>query len=103
MTFKLKKLDKRYNGSNLFKFVAIPDHSKGIAFISGLVRRSQEQREFSEIRKWCWSQWGPSCELRLYRDDTEWTNPLWCWDSEHDNLRIYLQSDKEAAWFKLKW
>ena len=103
MTFKLKKLDKRYNGSNLFKFVAIPDRTSQTIFMNYVVRRDQEQKEFTEVRNWCWSQWGPSSELRFYDDTKDWTNPVWCWDSEHDNLRIYLQSDKEASWFKLKW
>ena len=99
MTFKIKKLDKRYVGSHVFKFMAIPDRSGKLIYNPNL--KDLEKREFVEIRNWCWSQWGPSCELRFY--ETEWTNPQWCWDTEHDKLRIYLQSDKEAAWFKLKW
>jgi len=102
MTFKIKKLDKRYNGSNMFKFVAIPDRVNQ-PFMNYIARRDLEEKEFVEIRNWCWGQWGPSCELRFYADGRDWNNPQWCWDGEQGNLRIYLQTDKEASWFKLKW
>lgn len=30
-------------------------------------------------------------------------NPLWCWNTQYMIYDIYLVSDAELAWFKLKW
>jgi hypothetical protein len=30
-------------------------------------------------------------------------NDKWCWHTNFDNFKIYLRTEKEANWFKLKW
>jgi hypothetical protein len=84
---KVKKLDKRMLGYDLFKYQ--------VSFL----RRNAEQ--FVDIRNWCWQQWGPSSELEfvyaLHKD------PTWAWVSDHGRYRVLLKSDKEYSWYILKW
>ena len=30
-------------------------------------------------------------------------NPLWSWTNGSNNLRLYMKSEKELSFFKLKW
>jgi len=58
--------------------------------------------KFLEVREWCWEQWGPSCEYEfVYKKQFK---PVWCWISDHHGrYRILLETDKETAWYVLKW
>jgi hypothetical protein len=99
---KPKKLDKRYNGGHLFKYIvdvgrSVVSESVFYAGQSRILRR----KEFVDIQHWAWQTWGPSCDLTSYAMlEKEY---LWSWDQEHNNLRIFLKSDKELAWFQLRW
>jgi hypothetical protein len=85
---KLKKLDKRMSGHEDFSHFVEYIRLKGLDFIN--------------CRNWCWSQWGPSCELDLwYRHDKP--NNHWCWIMDDWRLRIYFRTEAEAQWFLLKW
>ena len=97
--FKIIKSDRRYNGYNHFKYIVD-------------VRRTGEYGEnvfnYNLMRDWCIATWGSSCELddwqtlnHLYKEHK--INQNWCWQTEHGNRRIYLRTDKEANWFKLKY
>lgn len=111
MKFKIKKIDKRYTGGLFFKYIAIPDIKR--TNLTGLyfVKRTDEEIAFLAARKWCWNTWGPSCELRFFKQDLtnrhlydeDMLEPTWGWETEHDKLRIYFKTDKEASWFSLKW
>lgn len=84
---KVKKLDKRMSGHDLFKYQ--------ISF----VRR--DAAKFVNIRSWCWQQWGPSSELEFVYALEE--HPRWAWISDYGRCRILFQSDKECSWYTLKW
>ena len=85
---KAKKLDKRHKGHGLFKYAVIFDY--------------KETEKFCEIRNWCWSQWGPSSELDLYKS-CSFNSEGWAWITDEWRKNIYLKSDKEYQWFILKW
>lgn len=85
---KIKQLDARFKGYRTFKFVV--EYSL-----------RQEQQMFLDQRLWMWQTFGPSSEYNLHFHLEP--NPPWCWDSSEYNLRIYLGTDKEANWFKLRW
>ena len=84
---KLKKLDARMNGFGDFKYLA-------------KFRKRADRSQFIAIRNWCWEQWGPSCELELWNADV---NPTWAWVVSEFEMKIYINSDKEASWYTLKW
>jgi len=88
---KIKKLTKQYSGGGHFKHIA--------EFII------KESAEFVAVRRWCWEQWGPSCERDFwYRLPPEDKNPKWCWMSDdHGRIRINMLSDAETSWLSLKW
>lgn len=102
--FKIINSDRRYSGFEQFKFI-----------VSVRIRRSgsrqelaQSIRDYNEKRDWCIETWGNSCELpdwlALYSNCPEYSvNQHWSWQTEHGLTRIYLRTDKEANWFKLKY
>ncbi len=75
------------NGFGNFKYVA-------------KFRKRGDREMFISIRNWCWEQWGPSCELEFWKEDV---NPAWAWAVSEFETKIYIDSDKEAGWFSLKW
>jgi hypothetical protein len=85
---KIKKLDKRHTGYGTYKF---------------LIEFSQrgDFEKFFEARNWCWETWGPGVEVE-YQHKLNHEIP-WAWQNNEWNLRIYLATDKEANWWKLKW
>lgn len=90
----VKPLDKRFTGYKYFKFVVEPQRRL-------FIRPNHPVEDFNMLRNWCWDQFGPALELRNYHLQN--TKPVWCWDSEYNNLRIYLQTDQELAQFILTW
>lgn len=86
---KINKLDSRYNGYDLFKY--------GIDF------KSSELHKFCEIREWCWQQFGPSCELDIFRQNPNSRYQDWAWLRDSTRTRLYFMSEKELQWFLLKW
>ena len=105
MKHKPKKLDKRYNGSDSFKYLidvkkAIPAQTVPPSYYS-LASMSEKRIEFVKMRQWAWETWGPSCEIAFY-DQLE-KDYVWSRDQENDHLRIYLKTEKELSWFLLKW
>jgi hypothetical protein len=93
----LKKLDRRMNGHGFFKY--------GVDFAY-----DRNPPAFDEVRLWCWETFGASTELDIWhaRDrPVDTRNERWAWDRGHYNKSfrciIYLATDEEAAWFKLRW
>jgi hypothetical protein len=99
MIHKAKKLDKRFNGGDRFKYMV--DVSVSRASDGMWADRIHKIEEYVNIRIWAWQTWGESCEISSYM--TLRKDYVWSWDSAHDNMRVYLKSDKELAWFQLKW
>jgi hypothetical protein len=84
---KIRKLDRRHNGHEFFKYYV------QFSFIN--------PEQFIEHRNWCWQTWGPSCELEFHSKQT--IKPKWAWLSDQYSIRIYLESDSEYSWYILKW
>jgi hypothetical protein len=82
---KTGKVTRRHTGSSYFKFYA--------SFFF------KEGQDFCAIREWCWSQWGPSCELEFWRQG----KAPWAWINDQHRIRIYFETDKEYTHFLLKW
>ena len=106
MTFKIQKTDKRHTGHEQFQWYikAYGDwrtHNQ-------IHHQIDKLSSLFELREWAWTTWGPSCErdywLHILRYNIEHTlNTHWCWHTDNGECRLYLRTDKEANWFKLKW
>jgi hypothetical protein len=94
----MEVLDRRHNGFGQFKYRVE---------IGGLNHVDRIQN-FNEIREWCWTVWGRSCELdyaraRFFKDQPHAI--VWCWrkNSQEPHGYIYLLGPEQASFFKLKW
>lgn len=99
MAIKLQKLDKRFDGHELFKYRAT---------FTGQI--DDRLAEFSQARNWMIDTYGKSNELELHKDLsarnlTEHVNPTWVWKyNEQFGMYIYLcDNDKLLNWFSLRW
>jgi hypothetical protein len=105
MKITVRKTDKRYTGSDVFGYV-VDIKNTSFAIIHTKLNKSQKIKQFQEVRDWCIQTWGMSCErehyLQMTADDFP-TNEHWCWHTEFYDTKIYLCTEKEANWFKLKW
>lgn len=95
---KIKKLDRRMNGYGHFKY--------GVDF----TKDWQSDSRFDKVRQWCWETFGPSVEYDIWEElssPRETRNDKWAWDRGQYNKSwrciIYLKSDQEANWLKLRW
>lgn len=100
MKVKIKKTDRRHSGHDVFSHIAEVEWP-------GLGRRTERMQAFIEVRRWCWDTFGMSCErehwLELYGQNQSVPNERWCWHTDYGNFKIYLRTEKEANWFRLKW
>lgn len=104
MKLTIKKTDKRHNGNQEWQYVVVVERQPITGF--GNVSIIQKTTDLNSIREWCWATYGPSCELELWLnvpDATLGKNVHWCWHTNFNNFKIYLRTEKEANWFKLKW
>lgn len=100
MAIRIRKTDKRFHGHEYFRYVVdLPG-----------VRRPQRILLFNEVRAWCVDTWGLACEKDAYLDllDSNLDNlPNYKWVWHHDgfslHFKIFLASEKELMWFKLRW
>lgn len=107
MKYKLQKTDGRFTGHGVYSYFV--DFSMDFPAImasntySGFTRRLSERSRLNDIRNWCWTTFGPGCELEtaLMLNRTK-EHPAWCWLTEHNKLRIYF-TEETANWFTLKW
>lgn len=100
------------------KYNSYPDFLYNITVEYG--RRSPSRNEsiimkqdWFAVREWCWETWGPSKELEDWLIDRQLAinemdklvghNVHWCWQNNQYASRIYLATDKELNWFKLRW
>ncbi len=104
MKLTIKKTDKRHTGNAEWKYVAIIERVPTVNF--GQASTVQRQQHINEIREWCWATMGPSCELEFWMCIPEGgfgKNKRWCWHTNFNNYKIYLRTDADVNWFKLKW
>ena len=85
---KLKKVNGRMTGHDIFKYCIDFDF--------------RTAQQFSNIRRWCWEQFGPSDDFEFFQKLSD-PNIKWCWINDNYKMRIYLASDGEVQWFLLKW
>ena len=108
------KTDKRFIGSEILKYVISlhPATSSPPNYYFGSIypkihSRTNRILNFNMIRDWCIQTWGMSCERTLYLDlklfDIDTINKHWCWHTDGNEFKIYLMSEKDLNWFKLKW
>ncbi len=104
MKLTIKKTDKRHTGHNEWKYVAIVERRPTTGF--GNASIIQRQQDLNEIRNCCWTTMGPSCELEFWLMlpyNSPAKNNRWVWHTNFDNYKIYLRTDADVNWFKLKW
>lgn len=104
MKLTIKKTDKRHTGHKEWQYLVIVERSPKTPF--GNLTMVQKALDLNTIREWCWNTYGPSCELELWlqlSDGIQGKNDKWCWHTNFNNFKIYLKSEKEVNWFKLKW
>jgi hypothetical protein len=104
---KIAKTDNRYTGARYFSHV-VDVKIKYVPAIGGNLntRASLRYLEFQTVRDWCIQTWGMSCERDhwlVLKDQEQEPNVHWCWSSENYDTKIYLATDKETNWFKLRW
>jgi hypothetical protein len=84
---KYKKTSKQMKGYGLFKYCIQFGWS--------------DSQGFSDVRTWCWEQWGPSNEVDLCLDIG--INPKWGWVYDRYTKRVYLEDDAQLSRFIMKW
>ena len=118
MTYRIQRLDGRYSYRRWFQYY--------IGFRSSMVY-DQGPLHFATIQRWFINTYGWSAEIRQWSDIYRWTtmslqtaakswatenevmknlpdvcNPRWSWTNGANNdLRIYVASDQELAFFQL--
>lgn len=104
MKLTIKRTDKRHTGNAEWQYLVVIERAANVPFGNTVI--VQKATDLNLIREWCWSTYGPSCELELWlniSDTTPGKNIHWCWHTNYSNFKIYLRTDKEANWFKMKW
>jgi hypothetical protein len=98
---QIRKTDKRHTGSGMFAYVL------EVRSNPGTMDRQARIEEYNRVRTWAWETWGASCDrehwLTMNAKNRFPVNSHWCWHTEFNELKIYLTTDKEANWAKLKW
>lgn len=98
---EIRKTDMRHAGHEHFAYVLQVKNN-----VNRYDRQAQHA-EFDQVRQWAWTTWGASNErdhwLNMRDADRFPVNTYWCWHTQFYELKIYLATDKEANWAKLKW
>ena len=119
MKYEIIRLDGRFTYRDLFAYCI--KFSNRMAVDHGPL-------QFNDAVKWFFDTYGWSAEIRDYTKMQKWTqqattwmgsralqkasgiledlpdhcNPHWSWTNGYDDLRIYLASERELAFFQLK-
>jgi hypothetical protein len=117
MKYTIQKLDGRFSYNNDFNYC--------IKF-SNRMSGNNGPLEFTRSHKWFVDTYGWSAEIRQWSEIRNWytksvpmmsvkggwarpvspntppeCNPIWSWSNGYEDLRIYVASDKELAFFRL--
>lgn len=99
---KVTKTDRRHTQHPLFAYyvtpAAPPPQKRGYAYVTAGIKLMDRALVFNQWRVWCWETWGPGTER-----DNPMPSAKWAWHTEQTHLRIYLHSEQELNWFKLRW
>lgn len=109
---KYTRMDHRYTGHPHFKYIVDIDTNV-------IPMQVRKYNKFLEIRDWCTSTWGKSCERNMYLDYYWWKirspsmyqehpppyelSENWCWYTEEYKFRFYLKSSQELHWMLLRF
>ena len=95
MELKVETLDGRHSLHTLFTHRV-------------LVKGQDRQKNFVQLREWCWEMFGPGIERSLawhMRDDDKTLKYRWCWHIDPANeylMYLYLKEETASAFF-IKW
>ena len=115
MKYTIQRLDGRFSYRKWFDYY--------IGF-SGRMSQNEGPLEFARAQHWFLQTYGWSAEIRQWSDIHTWytksvpliavkggwtrpnvmpkeCNPNWSWTNGYNDLRIYVASDKELAFFEL--
>jgi len=109
LNYKIKRLDGRYRYTEYFKYY--------IAF-ANIQLSFRHVEYFNDTIQWFTSTYGPSTEIRMWKDILahrkrfatvladedplpEYVNFNWSWSNGYDDLRIYVKNEKILGFFKL--
>ena len=119
MKYTITRLDGRFSYRDWFQYY--------IGF-AGRMSNHQGPKHFNDVLKWFFDTYGWSAEIRQYDQIHKWTsisgqlgiktqplriasgildepsahcNPHWSWTNHYPDLRIYVASDQELAFFQL--
>ena len=90
------KLDGRHTGRRKFEYYVEPQ-------VNRFQLRDEWLDDFFAWRAWCWQVWGPGAELRYVTDRRYQLSPLWGWQTEFHNQRLYFKSETELSAFLFQW
>lgn len=91
MTAQLIKLDKRHNG-----------HSRFSHMIEIGAYNPEAAQSWLRAREYCWSTFGPSCELEWALPYYFGSQPLWAYSKEENRCRIYLTEQALTQFLMVK-
>ena len=97
--FKVTKMDGRHTGREFFThYINFFVYTRGV-FGGGI---QNNEVNFLRARVWFWEKFGPSGELGKVgkMKNVVEEMPLWAWQTEHNNLRIYV-TEKSLDFFML--
>ena len=101
MKTKIIKLDKRYNGSDHFVYMATPKWQTTWTNVDTI-------DNIRQMREWCWNTFGPSCEYSEYAilaNNGRDVNERWSWltSNKFRSDRILIKNEEDRNWFALRW
>ena len=102
--FKVTKLDRRHTGYEVFShYISYSVYGRKARTSWSIINAaSVNEVNFLRARVWFWEKFGPSGELGKFgnMDYIVEESPLWAWQSEHNQLRIYV-TEKALDFFML--
>ena len=108
MKYSVKKLDGIYSYNNYFEYcIEFPRSTFGpLEFHTALMWMIETYGYSAEIRDFMYIR-GMMLKRQQFNvpdsDTPQFVNHVWSWTNGSDNLRIYLKTEKEVSFFKLKW
>lgn len=118
MKYQIIRLDGRYSHRDLFEYCIKfsnrmsvdqgPLHfNDGVKWFVDTYGWSAEIRDYDKMQKWTiqTTQWMGNYRVAqgVLEELPEHCNPYWSWTNGYDDLRIYVRSSAEIAFFQLRF
>ena len=95
--YPIIKLDKRHRGHGMFS------HHVDFLVHQWIIDRDQANKDFLQVRNWCWESLGPSQEIEfMTRPRKGEFIPKWAWWRTDGHRSLYFTEDALSAYI-LKW